>query len=198
MADPHDFDPGDLEESLAGTPSRDPVLPFDWKTLPHEPVGFRGYRARKEKSEWCLTLARGRVIHLYSLRQVATDAGEMTSSPRGDSGFNERLVKSAIRSLARDLDCEEGDIAVLPPLLLRSIEKRPLREPGPAEAGVDYLPPVRTLAVFDSSPVSDPEATFSTLAVLWFQNRYGPPEGGYVTEQLRQLDWDRLAKDGSW
>ena len=52
--------------------------------------------------------------------------------------------------------------------------------------------------MFDSSPVSDPDAMFSTLPVLWFQNSYGLPEAGHVIDQLRALDWDRLAQDGSY
>lgn len=176
----------------------DPVLPFAWKDLPHEPVGPYGYRARAGKAAWSLTLTTGRVIRLVSIRQIGTHAGVLCGSPRSYPEFNDHLVKSAIGYLAQDLKCEKAEIAVLPPLLLRAIEKKPAREPGPEEIAVDYLPPVRTLAMFDSSPVSDPDAMFSTLPVLWFQNAYGLPEAGHVTEQLRALDWDRLAQDGSY
>ncbi|MCM2327196.1 MAG: hypothetical protein NDI88_04850, partial [Lysobacter sp.] len=111
----------------------DPVLPFAWKDLPREPVGPYGYRAHAGKAAWSLTLNTGRVIRLVSIRQIGTHAGVLCGSPRSDSEFNDRLVKSAIGYLAQDLKCEKSEIAVLPPLLLRAIEKKPAREPGPEQ-----------------------------------------------------------------
>jgi hypothetical protein len=194
MPEPDDFDHllANLDEC------EDPVLPFDWKNLPHEPVGLNGYRPRAAKAAWSLALTTGRVIRLVSIRQIGTHAGVLCGGPRSIPEFNDRLVKSASGYLAQEIECEKAEIAVLPPALLRAIEKKPTREPGPEEIAVDYLPPVRTLAMFDSSPVSDPDAMFSTLPVLWYQNAYGLPEAGHVTEQLRALDWDRLARDGSY
>ena len=192
MPEPDDF--GHLLEELGEY--EEPLLPFDWKDLPHEPVGPNGYRARADRAKWSLTLASGRVIRLDSIRQIGTHAGVLCGSPRSDSEFNARLVKNAIGYLARELECEDAEIAVLPPLLLRSIERKLAREAGPEEKAVDSLPPVRTLAIFNSSPIV-PGEMFSTLPVLWFQNTYGLPELGHVTEQLRALDWDRLARDGN-
>lgn len=194
MTEPDDFDDL-LDDSGAYV---DPVLPFDWKSLPHEPVGPYGHRARAAQAAWSLTLATGRKIDLVSIRQIGTLAGVLCGGPRSDPDFNDRLVKSAIGYAAQELECEKAEIAVLPPLLLRAIERKSPRDPGPEEIAVDHLPPVKTLAMFDSSPVSDPDAMFSTLPVLWFQNTYGLPEAGHVIEQLRALDWDRLAQDGSY
>lgn len=194
MTEPDDFD--DLLHHSAAYV--DPVLPFDWKNLPHEPVGPYGYRPRAAQAAWSLTLATGRKIDLVSIRQIGTLAGVLCGGPRSDPDFNARLVKSAIGYAAQELQCEAAAIAVLPPLLLRAIERKPPRDPGPEEIAVDHLPPVKTLAMFDSSPVSDPDAMFSTLPVLWFQNTYGLPEAGHVIERLRALDWDRLAQDGSY
>jgi hypothetical protein len=195
MPDPDDID---YDEILARTPYREgPPLPFAWMDLPHEPLGHNGYRAHANRAGWSLELAGGRMIRLESIGQEHTNAGVLCGSPRSDPEFNDRLVKSAIGYLARELHRKQDQIAVLPPLLLRSIEKKPPRDPGPEEIAVDYLPPVRTLAVFTSKPI-DPREMFSTLPVLWYQNAWGLPEAGYVTQQLRMLDWDRLAADGSW
>lgn len=87
---------------------------------------------------------------------------------------------------------------VLAPRLLRTAEAKQPDGQEPGSAAVDFLPPVRTLARFESSPVVDKDADWSSLVVLWFQDTYGPPEAGHVTEQLRSLDWDRLARDMSW
>lgn len=38
----------------------------------------------------------------------------------------------------------------------------------------------------------------SSLVVLWFQGAFGLPAEGIVMEQLRTLDWERLATDWSW
>lgn len=198
MAEPEDDDLDEVAKSMASLPPyKAPVLPFRWQDLPREPLGRNGYRAHADRTGWSLKLEGGRVIRLVSIRQIGTHAGVLCGGPRSVPEFNDHLVKGAIGYLARELECKESEIAVLPPLLLRSIEKKPAGEPGPEEIAVDYLPPVRTLATFDSSPL-DPAEMFSTLAVLWFQNAWGLPEAGYVTQQLRLLDWDRLATDGSW
>lgn len=194
MSDPDDID----DEIPARSSSREgPPLPFAWEALPRESLGRGGYRARANQARWSLTLASGRVIHLDSLRQGHTNAGVLCGSPRSDPGFNDRRVKGAIEEAARAFHREPEKIAVLPPLLLRSLEKRPPREAGPEEFTVDFLPAVQTLAMFESDPV-DPGEMFSTLPVVWFQDAWGLPEAGHVTQQLRLLDWERLAVDGSW
>ena len=192
MTDDDDF--GKLLADLSE--AEEPVLPFRWEDLSHVPVGLHGYRRVSAEATWSLALPSGRTIRLSMLQQGGTHAGILAGSARSD-WFNDRVVKNAIEFAARRLDCEPEEIAVLQPLLLRSLEKKRPQDPGPEEIAVDYLPPVRTLAVFESSPVRDSDAMFSTLPVLWFQNAFGPPEIGHVTNQLRLLDWDRIASDGS-
>lgn len=176
----------------------DPVLPFRWEDAPHEFVGPAGYRARTEASAWRLTLDSGRTIHLTFLKQGGTYAGVLCGSPRGDPHFNDRIVKCAIGFSAARLKCAATEIAVLAPRLLRTAEAKQPDGQEPGSAAIDYLPPIRTLAHFESSPVAGRDADWSSLVVLWFQDTYGPPEAGHVTQQLRALDWDRLARDMSW
>ena len=181
-------------------PRENLALPFRWEDVPREPIGPRGYRSRAEQAQWRLELNSGRAIRLASIRQSGTNDGVLCGSPRSDSAFNARHVKQAIEIAAEEFGCEPGKVAVLPPCLLRSIEKKRPGDPGPEEIAVDYLPPVQTFAVFESSPQdgADADADGSSLVVVWFQNAFGQPEEGHVMEQLRALDWESLATDWSW
>jgi hypothetical protein len=192
--------PGDFDSLLAnlGDEPEDPTLPFRWEDVPHEFVGLAGYRTRADASAWRLSLDSGRTIHLTFLKQGGTYAGVLAGSPRSDPLFNDRVVKNAIGYAASDLRCAATEIAVLAPRLLRTAEAKQPDGQEPGSAAIDYLPPIRTLARFESSPVADKDADWSSLVVLWFQDTYGLPEAGHVTEQLRALDWDRLAEDQSW
>jgi hypothetical protein len=192
--------PEDLESLLAnlGDEPEDSTLPFRWDAVTHEFVGPAGYRNRVDAAAWRLTLASGRTIRLTSLEQQGTYDGVLCGSPRSDPQFNDRIVKGAIGRAAEALGCAVTDIAVLAPRLLRLAESKEQQGQEPASAAIDFLPPVRTLARFDSSPVADAEAGWSSLVVLWFQDTFGLPEAGHVTDQLRALDWDRLAEDQSW
>jgi hypothetical protein len=195
MTEPDDFE--DLLANLHGE-HKEPTLPFRWEAVPHEFVGPEGYRYRVDAAAWRLTLASGRTIRLTSLKQGGTYAGVLCGSPRKDPTFNDRIVKGAIDYAARVLGCAVTEIAVLAPRLLRLAEAKEQQGQEPASAAIDFLPPVCTLAQFDSSPVADGDADWSSLVVLWFQDTYGLPEAGHVTDQLRALDWDRLAEDQSW
>lgn len=189
MSNDHDLDL-DPCENLA--------LPFRWEDVPREPIGPGGYRRRAEQAQWRLELNSGRGIRLASIRQSGTNDGVLCGSPRSDSEFNDRRVRNAIESAAQEFTCEPGNVAVLPPRLWRSIENKRPGDPGPEEIAVDYLPPVKTLAVFESSPQDGADADGSSLVVVWFQDAYGLPGEGHVMEQLRALDWERLATDWSW
>jgi hypothetical protein len=189
-------DVGSLLENL-GDEAPDPVLPFRREDVPHDPAGPGGYRNRADAARWLLTLNSGRTIRLDSLRQNGTYSGVLAGSPRTE-GFNDRIVKNAIERAAGELGCELSKIAVLPPRMIRSLERKRPEDLGHEEIAVDYLPPVRSLAIFESTPVRDSDSHWSSAAVLWFQERYGLPEEGHVIEKLRELDWERVAHDCSW
>jgi len=61
------------------------------------------------------------------------------------------------------------------------------------------LPEVTTIATFDSGELkragSEP---YSSLTVVWFQEGFGVEVGERVLGQLREVDWEGLAKDWIW
>ncbi len=70
----------------------------------------------------------------------------------------------------------------------------------PPEGGIEddpceALPPVTTVARFESRPVGDGDASW--VQVVWFQHAWGLPPAE-VLDDLRVIDWERHATDESW
>lgn len=187
-------------EFIKALEEHDPVtikMPFAWASLPREQREPGGYRAVSKGSDWNATLLDGRLIRLSSLRQYHTYAGTLCGLPLDDD-VRGWPIERAVSAAAQDFGIEEGEVCILPPYLLRSHAKR-----GPVERreeiDVDFLPPVCSIGRFDSTrPIHDEDAMGSGVVAVWFQVGFGPPEAGYVTEQVRRIDWPAFARDWSW
>lgn len=178
----------------------DPIpikLPFAWASLPREQREPGGYRTVSKGSDWNATLLDGRSISLSSLRQYHTYAGTLCGLPFDDD-VRGWPIEGAVAAAAKDFGIDESKVCILPPRLLRSRVKR-----GPVERreelDVDFLPPICSIGSFHSgAPLHDAGAMGSEVVAVWFQLGFGPPETGYVTEQVRQIDWAAFARDWSW
>ena len=60
----------------------------------------------------------------------------------------------------------------------------------------ETLPPILSVAVFDSDNVGHMEACSSAL-VVWYQDQWGLPTT-LVAKVLQQLDWAEYASDWTW
>jgi len=124
-----------------------------------------------------VVLRSGRTIELVRLEQWPTYRGMLcgVKSARVNEFYVERAVERA----------REWALKGMEPCLL------------PPPAG-EELPPIASIAEFDSGELeragSEP---FSSVVVIWFQDRFGVPEGG-VVGRLRELDWEGLATDWIW
>ena len=89
--------------------------------------------------------------------------------------------------------------------LIEAAEKK-ARERLPAGANPvrlahegDLLPAVTCIGEFQSGELprrgSEP---YSSLVVIWFQEVFTPAVSANALEQIRALDWDRLAHDWNW
>jgi hypothetical protein len=62
----------------------------------------------------------------------------------------------------------------------------------------ELLPRVVSLARFMSlEPANDESEMFSTATIVWFQEEFGLP-GELAIRALRQVDWNAIARDGSF
>ncbi len=147
-----------------------------------------------------LTLADGRAIMFAFLHQQPTYLNLFCGYPT--RSINQELIQSHLQ-MAENLQNRLG--IPLRPVLFEPVIA-PILDPvtleddftwevdpfGPYEA----LPPVLSLAVFDSIAVGPDEACSSVL-VVWYQDQFGLPALS-ILEQLRKLDWAVHARDWTW
>lgn len=124
-----------------------------------------------------VVLRSGRTIKLVRLEQWPTYRGMLcgVKSATVNEGYVERAVEQA-----REWAMEGMEPCLLPP-----------------PAG-EELPAVASIAEFDSGELEkEGSEPYSSVVVIWFQDRFGVPEGE-VVGQLGELDWERVAKDWIW
>lgn len=178
-------------------PEPESTLPFHWAELPTCCVGDQPYREATANARWSMAIEGGRQIVLTWLEQNETHGGLLAGSPR-QPDFNDFLVKNAIRDVVRRRDIPPSSVAVLAPRMLKvRVRKRPA-DPGPEALDLLYLPPIRSVGVFESAPIDEAKGEFSMAVVLWYQDAYGPPTEGHVMEQLGRIVWEKVAVDCGW
>ena len=140
-----------------------------------------------------VTLSEGRIARLSNLFQYATYAGALAGIPPNP----EITILTAIE-FAEKLHPEHSR----PPVILKPVFEagtisRPV-ENATREMGWVLLPPVCTIAKFDSDSAINADDDGSRLVVIWFQDEFGVDLDDPTTERLRAIDWDRCADGWSW
>ena len=168
---------------------------LDWDQLPRIDLGLEGHRKRPRTEAWLLTLATGREIRLERFFQQDTTGGWLCGGPFPH--VRERQVEQAVATARRVFERRDDEpVHLLPPVLYRYTTQLPARIAPSTVIEMLALPPVCSMAEFRSgSPVRNTDHVYSSLAVVWFQDRYGLPEDPYVLEMLRAMPWDELATD---
>ena len=137
-----------------------------------------------------LTLADGREISLDSLEQHRTYAGVLCGrfSARDHDERIARFVEEARKRLPG-----LATVHVIPPV------RTPLPYKANSSAPVaERLPPVVSVAVFESSTVANDEGEmFSSAAFLWFQPGFGLPDE-LARKSMQDVDWRAVATDWSY
>jgi uncharacterized protein (TIGR02996 family) len=158
-----------------------------------DPAWLGAVRETRLEGARSLTLRSGRSILLRELRQWDIYEGLLEGLP--DSEYNRRLVEEALNR-ARGRTPRGGGPYLIPPTerpieLPRDWWPFPFGEPRPPAA----LPRVGCEGRFDSfDPTSKRGGLFSTLAVVWFQDEFGPIDL-QILAHLRYIDWDQNAFD---
>lgn len=129
-----------------------------------------------------LQLNSGRVIHLHELSQHPTYSGLLEGEPW--ASLNQELIESALQ-YARGKLWNAG----IPHLIEPLIRVRPgFSKPS--------LPPAVCLAHFESSQAArNPGAGMSFLSFVWFQDQFAFPIDPMVLAQIKDVDWENLARD---
>ena len=124
-----------------------------------------------------ITLNGGRTIALARLEQSLTYGGLLAGRP------TEKTDAMQIRALLAEVQRHLHEGAR--PVLL-----------SPAGSPLAH---VTSIAFFRSDALAKPGSEpYSSLAVVWFQDAFGPPIAEEVLVQIKALDWESLARDWNW
>ncbi len=135
-----------------------------------------------------LTLATGRTLDLKALKQWQVYEGQLEGLPTREK--NQYKVADALAQ-ARSLN--QGEPHLIPPV------ETPIKYPP----GRKYpfgdpasIPRIGCIGRFHSlQHARDSKMDYSGLVIVWFQADFAFPIDPAVLEQLRLLDWERLAHD---
>lgn len=135
-----------------------------------------------------LVLRSGRLIHLASIHQYLTYGGLLVGMP--DKERNDRKIEEILRTATADL-YSLGEPFLVPPV------RRPLRS-GSRDlptATYERLPDVVCKAVFHSDELNTPDFddVYSSLVVVWFQDKFALPIDTDVQVAIEQIDWEQVA-----
>jgi hypothetical protein len=178
---------------LAAPPRSQPMnASFDWNALPRRPLVPAG-QYPKTWPNWGQPRPDGRLVVLESLHQSYIYAGDLLGAmlhPEKHLAWIRKKAQALYPSI-------KAPAAIIPPVLLEyTVAKQPMRLVAPEQdLGPVTLPRVAVVAELNShTPARDRAECFSSLVVIWFQERFGdtPPE---IQRQVAELDWDALAFD---
>ena len=144
----------------------------------------------KEKLK-CFRLNTGRMVYLDEIAQWRTYGCLLGGIPRKE--MNDELI-IATEALARKKIRGDEPVHIIAPLR----EKIVLSKERPPRPGREYesLPPITCAATFDSNePARNSEDWGSCLVVVWFQERWAFPIAPRIVSQIREINWNQLARD---
>ncbi|WP_436777335.1 hypothetical protein [Yinghuangia sp. YIM S09857] len=135
-----------------------------------------------------ITLASRRGIELAELRMSSTYGGMLEGVPT--KRVNERLVAARLRIAGNTFS--HWPVHLIPPVSTPRGTMTVRDEP------IEELPRVACLGAFTSYEIDPAHNTgwyFSALVVVWFQDTPTPPSDESAPEALRNLPWEKLARD---
>jgi hypothetical protein len=144
--------------------------------------------AREPGPAYEVGVEAGRKVHLYRIYQTRTYEGALAG--QAERGADRRIIEHAI-AFARQRLKFRGAPTLIP---IRSVR-------GPVHAaaeGHDRLPDILCIGEFLwARPVRDVSQMYSSATFVWFQDQFAPPITPDVLEELREIEWERVAVDWS-
>jgi hypothetical protein len=158
-----------------------------------------------------ITLTDNRTIALVRLTQWLTYRGLLAGIPF--RRMNQETIDYALEKASAE--CLDGLNPVLIPPVATPVpyQARPRPSPSPLSGDgssegekqqwnsrhYETLPAVACIGHFDSGALKRPGSEpYSSLVVVWFQDRFAAPIDADVRVQIERLDWEGLAKDWIW
>jgi hypothetical protein len=127
-------------------------------------------------------------IRLRDGRELVSTCFLVSSSDRGALIFtpSDRAIRNFIAKAQDDATKLFGDqpVILLPPQITRDEQAQP------------WLPPVRLIAEFSSTPMNE-GFDYSSAVVIWYQQEAFPFIGDDVAGAFQMIDWENQAKNVS-
>lgn len=163
------------------------VMPFDWGTLPILDMGSTDTAGKLVNATMArfperLMLECGREVQMASLEQRDMNANRLTGYLHHPSHY----VHERLSQLHQKWAWSKGHIVVLPPQLLGGMALAIDQNKNKVNAQCAALPPIESVAAFDSGPLA-PSDDRSSLLVLWYRTSFGLNES--ILKQLKSIDW---------
>ena len=169
------------------------LIEFDWRMSTRRDRGLIKGNPIRAPEALQVTLSEGRIARLSNLFQYATYAGALAGIPPNP----EITILTAIEFSEKLHPEHSRPPVILKPVFEAGTISRQV-ENATREMGWVLLPPVCTIAKFDSDSAIKPEDDGSRIVVIWYQEQFGVDLDDPTTEQLRAIDWDRFAEGWSW
>lgn len=143
-----------------------------------------------------LKLTCGREIILREINQQQTYWGMLGGHPSDTS--NNSMVKNALKVAKQHCVGNEAGPFLVPPKRRNFMREEADMDDVIASRSrkVEWLPLVRCIGVFSSSrPARDPSQDESHLTIVWFQDNFAMPIDPEILDEIRSVNWDKLATD---
>lgn len=167
------------------------MLGFDWRSAPRLDHGVIVAHPLNRPASMQIKQRDGRIITLSGLHQYFVYQGTLCGVPPTPEHHLVTAVKTAQRIFPT---VGQHPVVLEPTFHGGTFATSPGKAPFPYP--LVWLPKVCTIALFDST--AQPHAStvsYSSLAVVWFQEGYGPVDDTRTLQQLQEIDWDLNAVD---
>lgn len=139
-------------------------------------------------------MVNGDRLSLDTLFQYRTHAGQLAGFPEVD----EDKFASAIRYAQSTFPHHDAPPVVVPPTLHRGRARR-VRDGVESFEDWCVLPPVTSFGRFTANrAATDSPEPYSSVLLIWFQDKWGLPEEPRTLRLIAELDWERYAHNWCW
>ncbi len=138
--------------------------------------------------------AGGDWLRLDDIFQYRTYGGVLNGIPFDPASH----IESDLRYVASIFPKHPSPPCVIPPLMHRG---RRISTREGVEEIEDWciLPSCTTFGVFTASrPARDADDTYSSILLVWYQDKFGLPEDPHTLKHIAELDWDLFAHHWSF
>lgn len=133
--------------------------------------------------------AVGDTLFLRDIHQYGTNGGLLLGVPK----YPEFELESVVDYASRLFPYHDAPPYVVPPTIHRGVRIR-VRDGVEDSDEWAMLPPVTSIGVFGTSrPATDSDEAYSSVILIWFQDKYGLPDDPATLRHIEGIGWEPFA-----